>query len=249
MLASLPEVVLSIVHDYADGCSRDIVCFTRGLQNEGLNTDSAVYWLKLNFAGLLEYRNQILQKQQIRGFYYVFAEIDKRKRFDGMRPDFDWLKNAGVALPVVRSSEATFPLGLSEEGSFFKFYMSDVGLLFSTFAPVDVEQLLLTRDSINMGSASENAVAQELRAHGHESLHYFSSKGIGEVDFLLESIQGIAIQPVEVKSGKTSHKHASLDALLAVENYTLENPIVLHTRNVEADDPIAYFPIYMAAFL
>lgn len=90
---------------------------------------------------------------------FIVSGIDKRKRFDEMRPDFDWLKNAGVALPVVRFSEATFPLGLSEEGSFFKFYMSDVGLLFSTFAPVDVEQLLLARDSINMGSAFENAVA------------------------------------------------------------------------------------------
>lgn len=76
VLASPPEVVLSIVYDYADGCSRDIVCFTRGLQNEGLNTDFVVYWLKLNlnFAGLLEYRNQILQKPQIRGFRYVFTE-------------------------------------------------------------------------------------------------------------------------------------------------------------------------------
>lgn len=180
---------------------------------------------------------------------FFVSGIDKRKRFDDMRPDFDWLRNAGVALPVVRSTEATFPLGLSEEGSFFKFYMSDVGLLFSTFAPVDVEQLLLARDSINMGSAFENAVAQELRAHGHESLHYFSSKGIGEVDFLLESSQGIGIQPVEVKSGKTSHKHASLDALLAVENYTLENPVVLHTRNVEMGGRITYLPIYMVAFL
>lgn len=180
---------------------------------------------------------------------FFVSGIDKRKRFDDMRPDFDWLRNAGVALPVVRSTEATFPLGLSEEGSFFKFYMSDVGLLFSTFAPVDVEQLLLARDSINMGSAFENAVARELRAHGHESLHYFSSKGIGEVDFLLESSQGIGIQPVEVKSGKTSHKHASLDALLAVENYTLESPVVLHTRNVEMGGRITYLPIYMVAFL
>lgn len=69
------------------------------------------------------------------------------------------------------------------------------------------------------------------------------------MDFLLKNSQGIGIQPVEVKSGKTSHKHASLDALLAVESYALENPIVLRTRNVETDGRIAYFPIYMAALL
>lgn len=180
---------------------------------------------------------------------FVVSGIDKRKRFDEMRPDFDWLKNAGVALPVVRSTEATFPLGLSEEGSFFKFYMSDVGLLFSTFAPVDVEGLLLAQDSINMGSAYENAVAQELRAHGYETLRYFSTKTIGEVDFLLEGSSGIGIRPVEVKSGKISRKHAALDALLAVDNFVLEDPLVLHTRNVEVGDSVTYLPIYMVAFL
>ena len=49
--------------------------------------------------------------------------------------------------------------------------------------------------------------------------------------------------------GKTSRKHAALDALLTVENYILENPVVLHTRNVEVGKSVTYLPLYMAAFL
>lgn len=53
-----------------------------------------------------------------------------------------------------------FPLGPSREDSFFKFYLSDVGLLFSTFSPADVEAIVAQRESINFGQAFENAVAQ-----------------------------------------------------------------------------------------
>ena len=41
----------------------------------------------------------------------------------------------------------------------------------------------------------ENAVAQELKAHGHD-LHYFRNKKLGEVDFVCERGGG-AVLPIE----------------------------------------------------
>ena len=38
---------------------------------------------------------------------------------------------------------------------------------------------------INFGSVYENAVAQELRAHGFD-LYYFNNKKQGELDFVME---------------------------------------------------------------
>lgn len=180
---------------------------------------------------------------------FIVTGIDKKKRFDDMAPDFDWLENAGVAIPVTRATEATFPLGLSVERSYFKLYLCDVGLLFSTFASADVQEILLNADGINFGSAYENAVAQELRAHGHANLTYFNTKGIGEVDFLVEDSRRPVVTPVEVKSGKYSRKHAALDKLLAVRNYSIEQALVLHRDNVAVDGRITYLPIYLAAFL
>lgn len=180
---------------------------------------------------------------------FIVAGIDKKKRFENIASDFDWLANAGVALPVKRATEAQFPLGMSVESSFFKLYLNDVGLLFSTFTPIDVEKLLLKSEEINWGWAFENVVAQELRAHGRDSLFYFNNKKMGEVDFLIEDCRSPKVIPVEVKSGKHSHSHAALDRLMKVENYHLERAIVLHRLNVERTEQIIYLPVYMAAFL
>ena len=46
---------------------------------------------------------------------FIVTGIDKKRRFENIQSDFDWLTNAGVALPVKRVSEAIFPLGLSRD--------------------------------------------------------------------------------------------------------------------------------------
>ena len=180
---------------------------------------------------------------------FIVSGIDKKQRYDAMASDFDWLKDAGVALPVNRVTEAVFPLGMSLEKSFFKLYMNDVGLLFSTFPAADVREILLNAKRINFGHAFENAVAQELRAHGHENLFYYHTPKIGEVDFLVEQPLSVEVLPVEVKSGSYSHKHAALDRLMEIANYDIPVSFVLHRFNVETEPRVFYLPIYMAAFL
>ncbi len=180
---------------------------------------------------------------------FYISGIDKKKRFSDMESDFDWLAHAGVALPAYRATEARFPLGLSIVRSYFKLYLCDVGLLFSTFASADVQAVLRQEANINLGGAYENAVAQELRAHGHGMLAYLRAKGIGKVDFLLEDAHEPVVIPVEVKSGKYPTKHAALDRLMSVKNYRLKKPVVLSRLNVEDEDAVLYAPLYMAALL
>ncbi|MEG0303098.1 ATP-binding protein [Gordonibacter sp.] len=180
---------------------------------------------------------------------FVVSGIEKKKRFADMASDFGWLENAGVVIPARKATEATFPLGLSQEQSFFKLYQSDVGLLFSTFEAVEVRSIIENAISVNFGAAFENAVAQELRAHGREALFYYYSKKIGEVDFLLQQPGSMDVIPVEVKSGSRSHSHAALDNLMRVPNYRLSQGCVLHPFNVENDGLVDYLPLYMAGLL
>ena len=183
---------------------------------------------------------------------FIVTGIDKKKRFEDMQSDFDWLSNAGVALPVKRALDAAFPLGMNREDSYFKFFLNDVGLLFSTFSQVDVQTIISRFENINFGSAFENVVAQEFRSHGHQDLFYFNNKKIGEVDFLLENGRDPFVVPVEVKSGKYGTKHAALDRLLAVGNYDINEAIVLQKNNLfksEKNGKITYLPIYMAGLL
>ena len=180
---------------------------------------------------------------------FIISGIDKKRRFEDYQSDFDWLTNAGVVLPVKRSNEAMFPLGLEQEDSFFKLYLNDVGLLFSTFSDADVLAILDRRDQVNFGQIFENITAQELRAHGRSSLYYFNKTKVGEVDFLIEDRREPIVIPVEVKSGKSSHAHAALDHLMDVKNYHLDSAVVLHRQNVEKDGRVLYLPLYMAALL
>lgn len=138
---------------------------------------------------------------------------------------------------------------MSRQDSYFKLYMNDVGLLFSTFGAAEVEAIISAADLINFGQAFENAVAQELYTHGRNSLYYFSSNKVGEVDFLIEDRRLPKVIPVEVRSGKYSSKHAALDALMSVDNYALERAYVLHCRNARQVGKIIYLPVYMAGLL
>ena len=69
---------------------------------------------------------------------------------------------------------------------------------------------------INVGSIYENAVAQELYAHGFE-LYYFNSKKQGELDFVIE-YEGYPL-PIEVKSGKNYMRHPALNNVMQNKSY------------------------------
>ena len=180
---------------------------------------------------------------------FIVSGMDKSRRFLELRPDFDWLVHAGVAISANRVTEPVFPLGLTAEGSFFKLYLNDVGLLFSCFGAAEVRNILTRKRDVNLGMAFENAVAQQLRSSGHERLYYFNKRNVGEVDFLVDDLRSGEVIPVEVKSGGSSHRHAALDNLLQVKNYHLRKAFFLHDGNVERDGAITYLPLYMSGLL
>ena len=178
---------------------------------------------------------------------FNFSALAPKGTYERYAEDFLWLIDAGVALSVCNVSELRHPLKLAEQRSFFKLFANDVGLL-CAMAQVDVAKSLLSdRLGVNYGSIYENAVAQELAAHGH-ALRFFRSKSAGEIDFLIESGRGWAL-PVEVKSGKDYKRHSALSKVLSSPNYEIGQAVVLCEENVEVEGKVAYLPVYMVAFL
>lgn len=90
-------------------------------------------------------------------------------------------------------------------------------------------------------------VAQELKAHRFR-LRFFTSKKIGELDFVEETRDGDVIA-IEVKSGRQFTSHAALDNALATKGYTIDRALVLAETNVKRDDDVLYLPIFMAGSL
>jgi hypothetical protein len=92
----------------------------------------------------------------------------------------------------------------------------------------------------------ENAVAQELVAHGLEP-YYYNSKKRGELDFVIE--QGGKVLPIEVKSGKDYTYHRALSNIMDCGEYDLPEALVLNNDNLSVDGRITYVPVYMVMFL
>lgn len=173
---------------------------------------------------------------------FKYTRLGKNLRFANLETAFDWLGSAGVAIPVPRVTDPTFPLGASMERSAFKLYMSDVGLLTSRLMRgVDLD-ILNRKSSVNFGSIFENAAAQELCALGLEPCYYQTSS-VGEIDFVVQGADG-GISLCEIKSGKDYRRHSALSNLLSRKNYSFKGVYVFHDGNVEQDSAISYLPIY-----
>lgn len=111
-------------------------------------------------------------------------------------------------------------------------------------------KLLSDKLSADRGYVYENAVAQMLKAAGHELYYYTfpteSGKHNYEVDFLIADSDKIC--PVEVKS--SGYKaHASLDAFCRKFSSRISNKYLIYTKYLRKDGDILYLPPYMTMFL
>ena len=102
------------------------------------------------------------------------------------------------------------------------------------------------RAKLKFGAIYENAIAQELRAHGFE-LFYYNNKKQDELDFLIE-YQG-KVLPLEIKSGKDYTRHLALNHVLEVKNYNVEQAMVFCNDIGTVQGKIKYIPVYFIMFL
>ena len=181
-------------------------------------------------------------------------EKNRRFKINSIHPDarilryedsFNWLADAGVALPCYNVTEPQTPLQLNEKRNLFKLYMNDVGLLCASCMENIQFELLMGNVDINMGSILENAFAQNLKSNGFE-LHYFDSKKIGELDFVLQ--KGLSTELLEIKSGQDFKKHPAMNHAMQTEQWKFEHCIVFSKFNVEVENGILYLPWYMIMF-
>lgn len=177
---------------------------------------------------------------------FILKRLNENAKFERFENSFLWLKNAGVAIPVYNVEEPKVPLLLARSRNLLKLFLNDVGLLAAQYADGIQMRIIKGDKSINFGSVYENAVAQELVAHGLGP-YYYNSKKRGEIDFLVE--QSGKVVPIEVKSGKDYTYHRALSNIMDCEDYGLCEALVLNNDNLFVDGRIIYAPVYMAMFL
>lgn len=177
---------------------------------------------------------------------FVLADLEKgasqRKYGDATM----WLVDAGIAYFSFNVSVLELPLAFSEKRNLYKLFMLDTGLLCSLCLPAMQFEVLNGIIDINEGALTENFVAAEMIKRG-KSIYYYDKKSKQELDFVFLDNNKVSI--IEVKSGKDYKRHASLDAALANKNNNIGRPMVFSRFNVEEDNGVIYFPLYMTMFL
>lgn len=177
---------------------------------------------------------------------FIMKRLNENAKFERYHNSFLWLKNAGVAIPVYNVEEPKVPLLLSRSRNLFKLFQNDIGLLAAQYSD-GIQLRIITGDNdINFGSIYENAVAQELTAHGLNP-YYYNNKKRGELDFIVE--MGGNVLPIEVKSGKDYQTHRALSNIMGCDEYGIPRAVIFNNDNMKIDGKLVYAPIYMAMFL
>ena len=181
---------------------------------------------------------------------FLLKELKADARFESFANDFAWLTDADAALEATCVTEPRPMLERTEQRNRFKLYQSDVGMLMSRYRESVALDALHGARSVNFGGVYENAVAQELSAT-QVPLHYYYHSRKGEVDFIIETDDGVV--PIEVKSGKSYKRHVALDNLLASQEYEIERAYVLSEANLQIEQrsggTVYYLPLYMLPFI
>lgn len=177
---------------------------------------------------------------------FVLADLEKgasqRKYGDATM----WLVDAGIAYFSFNVSALELPLAFSEKRNLYKLFMLDTGLLCSLCLPAMQFEVLNGIIDINEGALTENFVASEMIKRGKQ-IYYYDKKSKQELDFVFLDNNKVSI--IEVKSGKDYKRHASLDAAIAIKNNNIGRPMVFSRFNVEEDNGVIYYPLYMTMFL
>jgi len=153
----------------------------------------------------------------------------------------EWLNLAGITLKCQRLEHGYIPVNAYEDLINFKLYMGDIGIL-TLRSEMPLQTILSTIDEDNtyLGAMTENYVAQCFMAKGYK-LHYWTSEGKAEVDFVLQ--QGTVVIPIEVKKGKRN-KAKSMGVF--AQEYKSPYAIRISAKNFGFENNIKSVPLYAA---
>lgn len=174
---------------------------------------------------------------------FRYSEVEKGGSARKFEAAVDWLTGAEVALQCTAVSAPAFPLASYEDGSRFRLYANDTGLLMAMF---DFSMMAAVVDNTLSGPMKgglyENLVAGMLASCGLPLRYWNSKDSKREVEFLVDSEGGVA--PIEVKAGRGST--ASLNALLQDEGARVGYKLI--DGNLGQAGKKLTLPLYLAPF-
>ena len=176
---------------------------------------------------------------------FVFSHVREGKRSAQLEDALQWLTYAGLIVPSYLVEKPQLPLSGFADRTYFKVYMSDIGLLRARCG-LSARSVLEESGaySVFRGALAENYVFNELRAAGKEA-YFWRSGNSAEVDFLFSGEAGIV--PVEVKAADNTQAKSYR---LFCRKYSPRIGFKLSGKNMSCNDiegtRTFSIPLYMA---
>lgn len=129
---------------------------------------------------------------------FIFSHVKTGARAKDLEDALSWLVNAGIAHKLNLVETPELPLSGMADYTYFKVYMSDIGLL-RRKANINYRTILKGDSSYISfkGALTENYVFTQLISQGIQT-YFWRSKASAEIDFITD-YEGIIV-PIEVKS-------------------------------------------------
>ena len=192
---------------------------------------------------------------------FKYSEVERGGRRAKLIEPLDWLEGAAI-ISVNNLTEGIEPPLVpfdDEDGSFFKVYLLDTGLMFYKLGINPRLWLDLKEDSAIAlssdfrGALAENSVMQAFSSNGLRTYYWVppsSWKTSGELDFLLQTDR-MEIVPVEVKSARNVRARtlgSFMDKARSPYAYILSEN---NFARSETDDgrELRHLPLYAAGFI
>lgn len=175
---------------------------------------------------------------------FIFSHVKQGARAKDLEDALEWIVNAGIAYKLNMVSNPELPLSGMADNTYFKVYMSDVGLLrkksninYRTILEGDVSYIHFK------GALTENYIMTQLKCMGVES-YFWRTKADAEMDFISD-YEGLLL-PIEVKSADNT-KAKSLH--LFCNRYNPKMAIKTSLKNVgdnmDGDTHVWSIPLYV----
>ena len=136
---------------------------------------------------------------------FIYGQLKQGARASSFEMALLWLQDCGLVYKVNQVSKPGMPLKAYEDGSAFKLFMVDTGLL-GALSGLDAATLLDGNKLFEefKGAMTEQYVIQQLKAQKQGEIYYYSPQNARlEIDFVIQS--GKNVVPIEVKASENLH--------------------------------------------
>ncbi len=175
---------------------------------------------------------------------FIFSHVKQGARAKDLEDALEWLVNSGIAYKLNMVANPELPLSGMADNTYFKVYMSDVGLL---RRKSNVNYRTILEDAASYihfkGAITENYIMTQLKCLEMES-YFWRTKADAEIDFISD-YEGVLL-PIEVKSADNT-KAKSLH--MFCNRYSPKMAIKTSLKNVgdnmDGDTHVWSLPLYI----